>query len=149
MAPLDDNLVLENGTSFRVSSWIFIADGSGGFESRSIDQDLPEVSEAAKHREFDEFIDQLEEIGFSTLNGETRIQPEFDAIKAKTLSELEEDLERLLEDTMQETSMDGKTLLPNCIRSAEPSPRKKKSKTSFKKTTRKNKPSKDIFFKHR
>ena len=41
--------------------------------------------------------------------------------------------------------MDGKTLLPNCIRSAEPSLRKKKSKTSFKKTTRKKKPSKDTF----
>jgi len=85
MAPLNDNLVLENGTSFRVSSWIFIADGSGGFESRSIDQDLPEVSEAAKHREFDEFIDQLEEIGFSNLNDETRIQTEFDTIRTKTL----------------------------------------------------------------
>ena len=85
IAPLNDNLVLENGTSFRVSSWIFIADGSGGFESRSIDQDLPEVSEAAKHREFDEFIDQLEEIGFSNLNDETRIQTEFDTIRTKTL----------------------------------------------------------------
>ena len=71
MAPLDDNLVLENGTSFRIGPWIFIADGSGGFESRSIDQDLPDVSEVTKHRELDDFIDQLEEIRFSD---ETRIQ---------------------------------------------------------------------------
>ena len=127
MASLDDNLVLENGTSFRVSSWIFIADRSGGFESRSIDQDLPEVSEAAKHREFDEFIDQLEEIGFPNLNNEARIQPKFDAIKAKTLSKLEEDLEKLLEDSKQETSTNGKIILPNCIRIAEPSLRKKKN----------------------
>ena len=48
MAPLDDNTVLEKGTSLRVGSWIFIADGSGGFESCSIDQDPPEVLEAAK-----------------------------------------------------------------------------------------------------
>ena len=41
--------------------------------------------------------------------------------------------------------MDGKTLLPSCIRSAEPSPRKKKSKTSFKKITRRKKLSKDTF----
>ena len=41
--------------------------------------------------------------------------------------------------------MDGKTLLPNCIRSAEPDLRKKKSKTSFKKTTLKKKPLKDTF----
>ena len=54
-------------------------------------------------------------------------------------------MERLLEDTKQETSTNGKTLLPNCIHSAEPSLRKKKSKTSFKKTTRKKKPSKDTF----
>ena len=60
MASLDDNPMLEKGASLRIGSWIFIADGSGGFESCSIDQDPPEVSEAAKRREFDEFIDQLE-----------------------------------------------------------------------------------------
>ena len=74
MASLDDNPALEKGTSLRVGSWIFIADGSGGFESCSTDQDPPEVSEAAKQREFDEFIDQLEEIGFSDLNNEDRIR---------------------------------------------------------------------------
>ena len=104
MASLDDTPVLEKGTSFRVGSWILIADGSGGFESYSINQDPPEVSEAAKRHEFDEFIDQLEEIGFSNLSNEARIQPEFDEIKAKILSELEEGLEKLLEDSKQETS---------------------------------------------
>ena len=139
MASLDDTSVLEKGTSLRVGSWIFVADGSGGFESRSTNQDPPEASEAAKCREFDEFIDQLEEIGFLNLSNEAWIQPEFNAIKAKTLSKLEEDLEKLLEDSKQETTTDGKTLPANCIRPAEPSPRKKKSKTSFKKTTRKRK----------
>ena len=99
MASLDGIPVLEKGTSLRIGSWIFVADGSGGFESYSINQDPPEVSETAKHCKFDEFIDQLEEIGFSNLNNEARIEPEFDAIKAKTLSELEEDLEKLLEDS--------------------------------------------------
>ena len=88
MATLDDTPVLEKGTSLRVGSWIFVADGSGGFESYSTNQDPPEVSEAAKGREFDEFIDQLKEIGFPNLNDEARIQLKFDAIKAKTLSEL-------------------------------------------------------------
>ena len=74
MAFLDDNPVLEKGTSLRTGSLIFIADGSGGFENCSIDQDPLEVSEAAKQREFDEFIDQLEEIGFSDLNDETQIR---------------------------------------------------------------------------
>ena len=149
MASLDDNSVLEKGTSLRVGSWIFATDGLGGFQSRSTNQDLPEAAEAAKHRDFDEFIDQLEEIGFSNLNNEARIQPEFDAIKAKTLSELEENLEKLLKDSKQETSTNGKTLLPNCIRVAEPNLQKKKSKTSFKKTNRKKKQSKNTFFKHR
>jgi hypothetical protein len=41
--------------------------------------------------------------------------------------------------------MDGKILSSGCIHFAEPSLRKKKSKTSFKKTTRKKKPLEDIF----
>ena len=103
MAFLDDNPVLEKVTSLRIGSWIFIADGSGGFESCSIDRDPLEVSEAAKRREFDEFIDQIEEIGVSDLNNKARIQPEFDPIKAKILSVLEEDLMELFEDSRQET----------------------------------------------
>ena len=35
-------------------------------------------------------------------------KPEFNPIKAKTLSELEEDLKKLLEDSKQETSINGK-----------------------------------------
>ena len=101
MAPLDDNSMLEKGTSFRVGSWIFVANGSGSFESCPIDQNPPEASEAAKHHEYDDFIDQLEEVGFSTLNNKTRILPEFSVIKTKTLSELVEDLDKLLEDTKQ------------------------------------------------
>ena len=72
-------------------------------------------------------------------------KPEFDAIKTKTLSELEEDLEKLLEDSKQKTPMDQKAPLLNCTHTAEPSFRKKKSKTSFKKTTRKKKQSKNTF----
>ena len=70
MVFLDDNSVFEKGTSLRVGSWIFVADGSGGFESRSTNQDPPEASEAAKRHEFDEFIDQLEEIEVSDLINE-------------------------------------------------------------------------------
>ena len=126
MASLDDNPVLEKGTSFRIGSWILVADGLGSFKNRSINQNPPDVSEAAKRRELDKFIDQLEEIGFSDLSNEARIQPKFDAIRTKTLSELEEDLEKLLEISKQESSTDGKTLLPNYIRTTDPSLRKKK-----------------------
>ena len=54
-------------------------------------------------------------------------------------------MEKLLEDSKQETSTNGKTTLSNCIRVSEPSFQKKKSRTSFKKTTRKKKQSKNTF----
>ena len=142
MAFLDDNSIALEGISFRVGSWIFIANGSGGFESLPVDRNIPEIFEAAKLPELDDFVDQFEEVGFSD---ETQIQPKFDVIETKTLSKLEEDLERLLEDTKQETSMREKILPSNCTRFTEPSPQKKKSKISFKKTTRKKKLSKNTF----
>ena len=74
MASLDDNPVLEKGTSLRVSSWIFIADESGGFKSCSIDQDPPEASEVVKRHEFDESIDQLKGVRLSDLDNEARIR---------------------------------------------------------------------------
>ena len=114
MAPLDDNSMLTGGTSFCVGSWIFIADGSGGFNSRPIDRSPSEVSEVTKCQEIDDFIDQLEEVGLSASNCETGFQPEFDAIRPKTLSEMEEDLDKLLEDTKQETTIDGNILSPGC-----------------------------------
>ena len=86
MAPLDDNSVPFEGTSFCVGSWIFVADVSGCFKSRPIDQSAPETPEAASRHEVDDFIDQLKEVGFSYSNSEARIQPEFGAVKPKTLS---------------------------------------------------------------
>ena len=74
MASLDDHPVLEKGTSLRVGSWILIADRSGGFESRPIDQATLKVPEATSQHEFDNFIDQLEEVGFPALDDETRIR---------------------------------------------------------------------------
>ena len=143
MAHLDDNSVLDKGTSFCVGSWIFVADGSGSFESRPIEPNAPETSEAAKCHEIDDFIVWLKEIGLPASNSETRIQPEFGAIKPKTLSELEEDLDRLLEDT--KTTMDEKIPSYTCIHFTKTSFWKNKSKTRFKKTTHRKKPSEDIF----
>ena len=60
MALLDDNPVPSKGTSFCVGSWIFVADGSGGFKSHLIDQTTEEVPEATNHDELDDFVDQLE-----------------------------------------------------------------------------------------
>ena len=114
MAPLDDNSVPAKGTFFYVGSWIFVADGLGGFNSLPIDQNASEASEAARCQEIDDFVDQLEEVELSVFNNGTRNQPEFDAIRPKTLSELEVDLDKLLEDTKQETTIDGNILSSGC-----------------------------------
>ena len=114
MAPLDDNVVLTKGTSFRVGPWTFVAYGSGGFNSRPIDRSPSEASKATRQQEIDDFIDQLEEVGPSASNNRTRIQLGFDAIRPKTLSELEEDLDKLLKDTKQETTIDGNILSSGC-----------------------------------
>jgi hypothetical protein len=74
MAPLDDSPVLEKGTFFCIGSRIFVVDESGNFVSCPIDQTTPEALEAAKCHEFDAFIDQLEEVGFSALDDSTRIR---------------------------------------------------------------------------
>ena len=74
MASFDNNPVLRKGTSFRVGSWIFVANRSGGFESYSIDQDPPEASEVVKRHEFDESIDQLKGVRLSDLDNEARIR---------------------------------------------------------------------------
>ena len=141
MAPLDNNPVLKKGTSFRVGSWIFAADdraASKAAQSTKIFQKFQKLQNTVNSTN-SSINSRKSDFQTSTM------QPEFNAIKSKTLSKLEEDLEKLLEDSKQETSTDGKILLSNCIRSAEPSLQKKKSKTSFKKTTRKKKQSKNTF----
>jgi len=114
MAPLDDNSVPAKGTFFYVGSWIFVVDGLGGFNSLPIDQNASKASEAARCQEIDDFVDQLEEVELSVFNNGTRNQPEFDAIRPKTLSEMEEDLDKLLENIKQETPIDGKILSSGC-----------------------------------
>ena len=74
MAPLDDNSVPSEGTSFCVGSWIFVVDRSGGFRSRTIDQSTPKIAEATSRQEIDDFIDQLEEVELPASNSETRIR---------------------------------------------------------------------------
>ena len=51
----------------------------------------------------------------------------------------------MLEDSKQDTPRDEKALSPDYTHFAGPSLRKKKSKTSFKESTRKKKSSEDIF----
>ena len=65
MAPLDSNAVPAKGITFYVGSWFFVANGSGGFDSHLTDPSASETSEPARHREIDNFVDQLDEIKLS------------------------------------------------------------------------------------
>jgi hypothetical protein len=62
MAPLDNNVMPAKGTTFYVGSCVFVADGSSGFHSHLIDPSAPKTSEATRHREVDNFVDQLDVI---------------------------------------------------------------------------------------
>ena len=102
MAPLDNNVVPAKGTTFYIGSWVFVADGSGGFDSHLINPSIPKTSKIARHQEVNNFDDQLNEIPLLVHIKEDRNQPDFDVTVPKTLSELEEDLDNLLEITRQE-----------------------------------------------
>ena len=106
MAPLDNNVVPAKGTTFYVGSWVFIADGLGGFNSHLIDPSVPKTSKAARRHEVDNFVDQLDEIPLLVHIKEVRNRPNFDIITPTTLFELEEDLDSLLEITRQDAIVD-------------------------------------------
>jgi len=106
MAPLDNNVVPAKGTTFYVGSWVFIADGLGGFNSHLIDPSVPKTSKAARRQEVDNFVDQLDEIPLLVHIKEVRNRPNFDIITPTTLFELEEDLDSLLEITRQDAIVD-------------------------------------------
>jgi hypothetical protein len=99
MAPLDDNMMPTKGTTFYAGSCIFVADGSGGFDSHLIEPSTPETSKAAWRRETDDFVDQLNEIPLPVHINGIRNQSDFDITTPKSLSELEDDLDHLLEVT--------------------------------------------------
>jgi hypothetical protein len=115
-APLDNNVVPTRGTTFYVGSWVFIADGLGGFDSHLIDLGTPENSEATQHREVNNFIDQLDEIPLPVHVKEDQNQTDFDVNLPKSLSEMEEKLDNLLEISRQEVIVNRELPCLNSIR---------------------------------
>ena len=81
-----------------------IANGSRGFDSRLIDLSPPEASEVARRREIDNLVDQLDEVELPVHVSEAPNQTDFDASIPKTLFEMEEDLDKLLEITKDPVS---------------------------------------------
>ena len=98
-SPNNSDSVLAKGTIITFGSWVLVADGSSGFDSRLVDSDAPGTSESTRRRATDEFVDHLDEIPLPASVKEIQKQPDFDATisLSKTPSELEEDLDHLLE----------------------------------------------------
>ena len=96
-SPNNSDSVLAKGTIITFGSWVLVADGSGGFDSRLVNSDAPRTSESTRRRATDEFVNHLDEIPLPTDIKEIRKQHDFDATLSKTPSELEEDLDCLLE----------------------------------------------------
>ena len=98
-SPDNSNSVLPKGTTITLGSWILIADGSSGFDSHLVDPNAPGSFESTRRHVADEFVDHLDEIPLPASVKEIQKQPNFDATisLSKTPSELEEDLDHLLE----------------------------------------------------
>jgi hypothetical protein len=108
--------VLDEGTTFVFGSWIYVANGLGGFNSHLADSSKPEASTPTRRSDLDEFIDNLEELLLPDLvlqieklsvfyATSTRAPPELvgsdsnqseGTTQSKSLSDMEDDLDLLL-----------------------------------------------------
>jgi hypothetical protein len=110
------SIVLDEGTTLIFSSWICVANSSGGFNSHLADSRKLEAFAATQRSNLDEFIDNLDELLLHHLTREiermsvfdatsTRVAPGLlesdsnqseEAIQSMSLPDLKEDLDRLL-----------------------------------------------------
>jgi hypothetical protein len=108
--------MLDEDTTFVFCSWIYIANGLDGFNSHLVDFKKPEASTPTRHRDLNEFIDNLDKLLLPDLvlpiekmsvfdATSTRAAPELvgsdsnrseGTTQSKSLSDLEEDLDLLL-----------------------------------------------------
>jgi hypothetical protein len=77
------SVVLEEGTTFTLGSWVCIADGSGGFNSHLVNPRELEVPAATQRSDLDEFIDNLDEMLLLDLAGEIKEHSIFKATSTR------------------------------------------------------------------
>jgi hypothetical protein len=107
--------MLDEGTTFVFGSWICIANGLGGFNNHLVDSRKTEASTSIQCSDLDEFSDNLDELLILSLPRQierisifnetsTRAAPGLlgldsnrfeEASQSKSLSDLEEDMDRL------------------------------------------------------
>jgi hypothetical protein len=61
------SIVLDEGITFIFGSWIFFANGLGGFNSHLADSRKPEASTSTRSSDLNKFIDNLDESLFPDL----------------------------------------------------------------------------------
>jgi hypothetical protein len=110
------SVLLDEGTTFIFGSWIYVANGLGGFNSHLANSMEPEASSSTRSSNLDEFIDNLDDLLLPDLALQiekmsifyatsTRDTPDLVGLdsnqserttQSKSLSNLEEDLDLLL-----------------------------------------------------
>jgi hypothetical protein len=70
--------VLDEGTTFIFSSWICVANDSGGFNSHLANSRKPEVSTPSQCNDLDKFVDNLDELLLLDHVGEIETASVFD-----------------------------------------------------------------------
>jgi hypothetical protein len=110
------SVVLDKGTTFIFSSWICVANGSGGFNSHLANSKEPEAASSTPSSDLDDFIDNLDDMLLPDLAQQIEKISIFNATsthdapdlfgsdsnrsdktsRSKSLSDLEEDLDLLL-----------------------------------------------------
>jgi hypothetical protein len=73
------SVVLDEGTTFTFDSWVYITDGSGGFNSHLGNPRELEVPTTTQHNHLDKFVDNLDEMLLPDLAGEIEEQSVFNA----------------------------------------------------------------------
>jgi hypothetical protein len=75
--------MLDEGTTIIFGFWIRIANGSGGFNSHLAETSKPEAPAATPCSDFDEFIDNLDEMLLPDLAGEIKKMSILDATSTR------------------------------------------------------------------
>jgi hypothetical protein len=75
--------MLDEGTTFIFGSWIYVANGSGGFKNHLADSRKPEAFSATRHSNLNEFIDILDELVLPDLTGEIEMMSFFNATSTR------------------------------------------------------------------
>jgi hypothetical protein len=70
--------VLDEGITFIFTSWICIANDSGGFNNHLADSRKPEAFATTQRNNLDKFIDNLDELLLPDLAGEIEMMSVFD-----------------------------------------------------------------------